>query len=290
MLMALTILVLGALFITAILAPPVYAGLLLVYPEMPWPFSRVFNRVAMLATLIMVLLLRRHFDLLGVKALLRQTAGALPAVAGGLLLAFVVSALTLPFIVGTGELIWRHRTGAELGSKLLAILPAGLLIGVIEEIFFRGLVFERMKVRSGLWRAIVFSSLVYAVVHFITPVKSFPWTGWSPGYGFEYLAVVFERMLDPSLLPPILGLFLVGVGLCCILHRTGSLYLCIGLHAGWVAAVKLTAYVTAVAPGYEFPVSTGQRYFLVGQPVGWLSVIAVAVLVLWVGRRRPSPV
>lgn len=271
----------------AVVTPFVFSALLAWNPALPWPFSRVFDRVAMLGALILCIVYRRRFDWVELKAAFRDrpVGERLRHLVGGLLLTAVVSLLVLPFVVGTGELEWRDRSFEFFLGKVLRTLPAALLISVIEESFFRVLVFRRLLDSGRVLPAMMVCSALYASVHFIAPVKSFTYPGFSLGIGFQYLGSVIERMLMPATAAPFVGLFLVGMVLCYVMLKTRSLYLCIGLHAGWVLAVKMALHATQLAPGFQFASPFEQRYFLVSQPYGWLAVILVGVILLGLGRR-----
>jgi hypothetical protein len=99
--------------------------------------------------------------------------------------------------------------------------------------------------------------------------------------GFEYLAAVFDRLLLPGVLPAFFGLFLVGVVLCIVIWRTRSLLLCLGLHAGWVIAIKLASFSTVKTANFAYAEGVGRRYFLVAEPLAWVSIVLVGVIVLW---------
>jgi len=272
----------------AVVTPFVYSALLAYVPGMPWPFSRVFDRVAMLGAVILCVIYRRRFDWNELKTAFRDrpVGERMRHLVGGLLLTAVVSLLVLPFVVGTGELEWREDRSFEFfAGKVLRTLPAALLISVIEESFFRVLVFRRLLDSGRVLTAMMVCSAIYATVHFIAPVKSFTYPGYSLGIGFQYLGSVIERMLMPATAAPFVGLYLVGMVLCFVMFRTRSLYLCIGLHAGWVLAVKMALHATQLAPGFQFASPFEQRYFLVSQPYGWLAVALVGVILLGVLRR-----
>jgi uncharacterized protein len=91
-------------------------------------------------------------------------------------------------------------------------LNSFLLVGILEEIPFRGLVFQRLQSLLGFWKATLVSSLLFAMVH--VPL----WL--SRG-----------EVLLPNDLPSLFTVFLVGVGLCYLFKRTGSLWSCILVHS-----------------------------------------------------------
>jgi len=73
-----------------------------------------------------------------------------------------------------------------------------------------------------------------------------------------------------------------------VIQRTHSLFLCVGLHAGWVTGIKMVKYSTVVSPGIYIPPGPGSRYFLLTQPVAWLSILAVFLLVAVAIKKVPA--
>ena len=94
------------------------------------------------------------------------------------------------------------------------------------------------------------------------------------------------NFLQPGVGPGLVGLLLIGLTLCYALRRSGSLGLCIGLHAGWVLAAKMSMRIMELPPGVEFPSGVGRRNFLVTRPEVWGSIL-VCWAVLWILYRRP---
>lgn len=293
-------LIFGTLFLSCLLTPGVYELLQRVFvfsgvQEFPWPFSRVYDRVAMLSAAGFLWWYRKEFRLGRIKQYFQRgdLGERRNAVLFGVFVSFLSAMLVLPVVVGDGQLIWRDRTLEYYLWKMAKVVPAAILIALIEESFFRVLLFEKLKERFWYPAAAALCSLVYAVVHFIAPVKTYQYSGFGLFVGFEYLGAVLERMLNPALLPAFFGLFFVGMLLCHVIHRTGSLFLCVGLHMGWIAAMKLSNYSTAAAPGFEFPLGVGRRYFLVAEPFVWVSIAIVWVIILMAQKRfkvDPQPV
>ena len=287
MLQAIALLIVAVIVFGAVVTPPVYSLLLMWNPELPWPFSRVFDRVAMLGALIFCVIFRHRFGWGELRESFRQSSHAVRVllVAGGMLCTAAVGLATLPLVVGTGELEWANRTSEYLLVKLGRTLPSALLIALIEESFFRVLLLQRLLKTWRLVPAVIVCTIVYAGVHFIAPIKSFVYTGYSPLIGLEYIGEVIKRMIEPATIYPFIGLILVGLVLSHTMIVTGSIYLCIGLHAGWIMAVKMALHATQLAPGFKFSSPFEQRYFLVSEPYGWLSIVVVWLLLLPLLRR-----
>jgi hypothetical protein len=292
MLQAICLLFGSVIVFGAVFTPPIYSLLLVWNPELPWPFSRVYDRVAMLGALIFCVVFRHRFGWGELRESFRVSTPLHRAalVGGGMVFTAVVGLLTLPLVVGTGELEWADRTTEFFIIKTLRTLPSALLIAVIEESFFRVLLLQRLLQTWRVIPAVLVCTVVYVVVHFIAPIKSFVYPGYSPFIGFEYVGEVIKRMIDPATIYPFIGLTLVGVVLAHTMIVTRSIYLCIGLHAGWILAVKLALHATKLAPGFQFASPFEQRYFLVSEPYGWLSIVVVWLLLLPVLRHlRRTP-
>jgi len=123
------------------------------------------------------------------------------------------------------------------------LLLASVFVPLIEELFFRGLVlgiFLRSSTRSA---AIVLSSVLFAIVHFLkAPEESSDAVTWASG--FISIAHAFDQFREPLL---VLGGFATLFLLACVLAdariQTRSLELAIGLHCGWIFAAGLFSIV-----------------------------------------------
>ena len=238
----------------------------------------------MLAAAGLVYLLRRNFDCSLVRGYFTRQGAKLKAqrVVFGFLASGLCVALLLPWLVGSGKLVWSDESlGYFLQKALVKAIPAALVVSVLEEIVFRGLIFDALKKKVAVGMAAIFTSMLYASVHFIAPVKSFQYEYFDVWAGFEYLAAIFGRFLSGGLYPAMFGLFMVGLVLCYVMQRTGSLFLCIGLHTGWAAGFKIVKHVAVIPESAAVEAGLGQRYFLLAEPLSWLSVVLVlAVMVV----------
>jgi hypothetical protein len=284
---ALAVLVAGSLLLAALLAPVLWRTLAPMQGASPWPFSRVFDRLAILSVLLLAVLLRSSLGLVRVRDAWRAETWRQRglAVAVGLPLAIVPALATFPAVVASTRLDWAGRTLSAAAVELLIAIPAALLVSVLEETFFRVLVFRGLAARWHPAAAALASSLLYSCVHFLQPDKSFQPTGPSPLEGLRYVFSVVARLKSAEVWPAVVGLLLVGLLLCLALHRTASLGLCIGLHAGYFAAVKVAIFLTTLGPG-ERGGSVVKRLLLLGSPWVWLAVALGAAAVLLIRWRR----
>lgn len=116
------------------------------------------------------------------------------------------------------------------------VIPATIVVPAIEETFFRGLILG-ILLRSGRRDMSIFvTSALYSIVHFLkAPDQSSTIVTWTSG--FNSIAHSFAQFGDPMLVAAsFTTLFLIGWVLADARLQTRSLWLPIGLHAGWVFA------------------------------------------------------
>ena len=206
------------------------------------PFSRVFNRAFMAAGIIGFVAGRKFIFSPRIKPLLMPGPGE----AGRLLslgwMLGTASTALLVSLMALGDIFdpfFRLSWGESL-SRLISAFFAGIFVGFLEEIFFRGMLFRELRDDGRPWTAYLFANLFYSALHFVKPGEAYFINGVEPLAGFRHLLTTFEPFLHPlDLIPGIFGLFLIGVILSYALARTGNLYLSIGLHAGWIFGLKV---------------------------------------------------
>jgi membrane protease YdiL (CAAX protease family) len=175
-----------------------------------------------------------------------------------------------------------------LAKKALQALIAGLLIGVLEETFFRGALYTAIRRRDGVASAVVWTASLYMLVHFMKPSAlpegvPFDWAG-----AWQMFGAVFIDVFQWKHLSSMAALFMVGVFLALVRERAGHIAWGIGLHAGWVFVIQVTRRATDGNP--DAPLA-----FLVGSYdgiIGWLAAVWIGLLAVayrrWM-RRPPSP-
>jgi len=178
-----------------------------------------------------------------------------------------------------GSWSWIAGTAAQA-------LIGGLLVGFLEETFFRGAVFAAIRRRGGLAPAVLWSSALYAVLHLLKPGAlppgvPFDWAGSWAMFTGVFLDVFQWRHLDTAL-----ALMMVGIFLALVREGTGHIGWCIGLHAGWVFVIQLTRRLTDGNPSSDLAFLTGDYDGI----IGWLSLAWIGVLSAgywrWISRHR----
>ncbi len=245
-------------------------------------FSRVFNRAFMVAGFILFIPFRRKLlparlkQLLtpGVRVAWRNLSAGVGLAVGSIVLLVALMAATDVFTP------YFRLTLADSLSRSLSALLAGIFAGLLEEVFFRGILFLGLREHGGSLRAYLLANLFYSTIHFVKPGESYVLADLAPLAGFRHLLTTFEPFLDPlPLLPGIFGLFLIGVVLSYALVKTGNLYLSIGLHAGWVFALKtirVFGNFTRQDLGWPFG-STDPK--IVSGVITWFGILLVGVVV-----------
>lgn len=165
-------------------------------------------------------------------------------------------------------------TGAPLRAEYAGRDEAGLAVGLIEEVLFRGILFGALR-RVLDWRAaLALSSLIYAASHFLSRARVAAPIEWHSGVlALSSMLRAFAEVRE--LFPGLLTLGLAGglLGLVCL--RSGSLHGAIGLHAGWVFWIKLNAAWSRPAAGAETGFWGGDKIF-----DGWFGLLALLAMLL----------
>ena len=278
----------GTLLAAALLAWPVFQIAHALWPE--FAFHRIVTRFWQLLMLAGVALCIWRLGLRGradwgwgasrARFLREATLGLAAGLATMLPIAVVLAALAIRE--------WRPALElAPLASELAAGAMTGLAVALLEETFFRGLMYRGVERESGASTAIAITALVYAAVHFLgrthIPVEELGW-----GSGLELLAVALDRFTAPSAIADaFVTLLVVGLVLGSVRRFTGSIAACIGLHMGWVWVIQSTLDLTVLDPGARHAwLVSGYDGF-----TGWLVAAWGALLLglLWLLRRRISP-
>jgi membrane protease YdiL (CAAX protease family) len=137
--------------------------------------------------------------------------------------------------------------------------------------------------------AFVITSLFYSAIHFVKPAEKISLSALDAWAGIRHLVYSFQPFLDPlAFLPGLFGLFLIGIVLSYAFLRTGSLYLSIGLHAGWIFGIKTIRVFGDYRRedlGWLFGSSEPK---LISGVAGWLGIVAVGVIVHTMTRNRQT--
>ncbi len=163
-------------------------------------------------------------------------------------------------------------SGWLMAEKVAGALIGGLLIGVLEETFFRGALFAAVRRREGLASAVVWSALLYAVLHVTKPGALPSGVPFDASTAWTMVGGVFLDVFQWRNVDTLAALFAVGVFLALVRERTGHIGWCIGLHAGWVLVIQVTRGLTDGNPEATLAFLAGDYDGM----IGWLSMV-------WIG-------
>jgi len=119
-------------------------------------------------------------------------------------------------------------------SRFGKVFAASITVPFIEEAFFRGIVLGVLLRTGRKYMPILVVSALFAAVHFLkAPERTSAVVTWSSG--LNSIAHAFGRFGDPVMIASaFVTLFLIGCVLADARVLTRSLWLSIGLHAGWI--------------------------------------------------------
>jgi CAAX protease family protein len=119
-------------------------------------------------------------------------------------------------------------------SRFSKLLLASITVPFIEEAFFRGIILGVLLRTGRKYMPIIVVSALFAAVHFLkAPERTSAIVTWSSG--LNSIANSLGRIGDPIMLASaFVTLFVIGCILADARVLTRSLWLSIGLHAGWI--------------------------------------------------------
>lgn len=180
----------------------------------------------------------------------------------------------------------------DLQKTAMRALIGGLLIGFMEETFFRGALYTAIRRRGSLGPAVFWTALLYALLHFMKPGTLPDGVAFDQAGAWQMFVGTFTGAFQWKNLDSLIALLLVGVFLALIRERTGHIAWCIGLHAGWVFVIQVTRRLTDGNEASPFAWLAGDYDGM----IGWLATIWIGLLALgyWLfpgrsdnSRRRP---
>ena len=194
------------------------------------------------------------------------TAGMGRELGGGLLIGAGLVMLTFAVLAGLGA--YRLEGINTVGVILLVPLAELALVGMAEEMMFRGVIFGVTERSLGSKAAIVVSALVFSLAHL-------------PNQGLSLVAVA--------------AIAAYGVLQAALYMKTRRLWICIGSHVAWnycvgqvfSSTVSGHAATEGLLRGQMVgdAMLTGGLFGVEGSPVALLLIVAAATF--WVCRTRP---
>jgi membrane protease YdiL (CAAX protease family) len=238
------------------------------------PFHRYVNRCFLVLAILGLWPLSRLAKLSAAEAGWCRSPSWKRMLAAGLCVGFASLALPAIMCVGTGQRLWQWPGDAGHIMKHFGnAVGAAVLVSVLEEAVFRGVLFGTLRKHGPLVVAALFSSGVYALVHFFERTRHEGDVIWSSG-----LAILPKMLCGfgdwQVVIPGFFSLMVAGLILAAAVHRTRSLYFSIGVHAAWIFWLKTFGFFTQAAPdGNAWLWGTGKLID------GWFALLAL--LLTW---------
>lgn len=247
------------------------------------PFRRYVSRMWMILGGLSVYPLIRSLGLPGWRSLgLGPWRQGRNLVGRGIFWGWISLALIAAMALGFGARTWvADRSALDWGKHLFNATLAAILVGTLEELFFRGALLTALRRELGFRGAALATGALYAILHFLDrppePEVIHWWTGLSTMAG---MAAGFTQW--EILIPGFFNLFLAGWILAWVREESVSLYPAIGLHAGWIFWLKTYGWLSTEAPGASVWV-WGTRKLV----DGWFCL--AMLLLLWGGLSLLHP-
>lgn len=285
----LLLLLVGLLTLSSLLAPFVAWGLeAAVGDAHRFSFPRVFDRVLQVLAVLALIGGRRWLGLtswsllgLGMPSRRRDLWIGLAVALGGMLVLILVM-----HGFGAVRFFWRYPLEKGI-HKALAGSVGAVLIGAAEELLFRGILLGGLMREMRRASAIMWTTGIYAVVHFLRGGKQVGDVTLLSG--FERVASALAPLADPAVLPGLIGFVVLGLVLAQARLRSAALYLPMGLHIGWVFTLRVGRVVMDLPRRRREGLLWGvARPPIVSGVAGWLAIAGTGALVELLLRRRAS--
>ncbi|MDJ0976455.1 MAG: CPBP family intramembrane metalloprotease [Planctomycetota bacterium] len=282
----------GIFALTIVASAPVYELLLeleLVELDPNDPdrmFLKVIRRILLIPLVALILLWLRPWkdgtpEVWGIRG--PHVSCRAPLLTYGFTWAIGVGVLAVQLAAGWLE--WEDPLRPEkLAGRLAKYVPTGLIIGFLEEWFFRGWLWRRIGRARRTLAAAVITSVIYALVHAFRPGALATEVTIDAAGARDALLGWFGHAFDLAAFGPrFLGLFLFGMVLSAVFRRRGNLWSAVAVHAAGVALVHVYGALTdrVVEGGL-----VGSRVLLDGLP-GWI-VLGTLAAVLWCRGHVPT--
>jgi uncharacterized protein len=247
------------------------------------PIHKLISRTVQVLLALCVFPLRNLASLQWAELGFAPAAVFFRQIASGLLLSIISLLPVFGILYLLGVHVFdetQQWTAAKLGGKIGLALLLSLLIGLFEEILFRGLLLTLLRRYLPTVLAVAISAVYYAEMHFLRSTSVIPYSEVQISSGFNLMAEAFGNLLNPNILSAVTALFVVGVFLGMLRTRQAhNIGLCIGCHCGWVWQIKLSKDLFNVNPHSEYLYLVSDYDGVVGPMVSvWL---VLAMLVYW---------
>lgn len=167
-----------------------------------------------------------------------------------------------------------HWTLGLVVAKLAYSLFLALIISLIEEPLFRGILITGLSKKMPVVLAIIISAIYYASLHFLDNNIVIHAQDVHLFSGFTLLGGAFANVFNPIMFSSFLSLMTVGIFLGIVRTQIKtSLGLCIGCHACWVWQIKMSKSLFDTNMFSDYLYLVGNYDGIIGSLVtGWLTL------------------
>lgn len=243
--------------------------------------SKIISRVTQILLILSIYPLMRRLNIsvadmgfVPVKAFLKQMLGGM-----ALGLMTLLPVLLLSYALGITELdVGRVWTLDKLAVSLLVAFLLALLISLLEEPMFRGILISAYVKRIGINATIFVSSFYYAALHFIKTKTSIAVDQAEFSDSFRLLGEAFQNVLNPEHFGAFWALLMVGFFLAVMrTYLQLSLAWVIGCHTAWVWQIKMAHKITDVNQNSDLLYLVSPYDGVIGSMVAiWLALVLAA--------------
>jgi membrane protease YdiL (CAAX protease family) len=283
------ILILSSIVVAIVISPFIYKTCQTFSMLEEYPFRRVFNRVA---EILIIFVFVAGWKWTGVQFQFRPLLARNKA-AGRYFTWLIVGCFSVVLLIVMqvygGLRVYREREFAYLLGKFLSAVVSAVTVGFFEEFVFRGYVLQAFSQHVSRYKAMLYASMVFAVIHvfsldhFIKPIRAIPLDGTDLLAGWKLAGLFLVPLGEPLVvIPGIIGLFLAGWLLAELTLRQGSLFPAIGLHTGWVFGIHFLGRIWKYKPTEDAgPLWFYGEKFAATGVLGWLMIGVLIVVVYW---------
>lgn len=245
--------------------------------------SRIISRVTQVLLILSIYPVMRWLSIsakdlgfVAFKSFLKQMAGGIILGIATLLPVLLLSYALDIIVIDEGR-VW---TFEKIAVSLLVAFLLALLISLLEEPMFRGVLISAYLKHIGITATIFVSSFYYALLHFIKTKTAIPVDQAKVSDSFRLLIEAFQNILNPEHFGAFWALLMVGFFLAVM--RTCmqlSLAWCIGCHTAWVWQIKMAHKITNVNHASDLLYLISPYDGVIGPMVAiWLTLILCVYL------------
>ncbi|VBB09295.1 caax protease self-immunity [Lucifera butyrica] len=246
--------VIFSLFFTAWIFPWVQTVLLYVIPSVVEKDpGGVLARLSMLVILLLILKIYPRLKLPGMKFGKPSKKRLYVFLYGmGIGSVTVVSYYIIRILLGQGTMEWQWLFGGNFLRTLVWYLLGAVAIGLLEESFFRGVVYNAFRYdRRTKQFAAVLASAFFGSMHWV----DFDWLlRWGEGRESLFLTLARMQYLNAYHLGLFALISALGLLLIYIYNQADSLYASVGFHAGLVFVSRICHKIAVAAPGHSMKI------------------------------------